>query len=75
MAFFWVVVIRGGKNPLVVESDCKIAEALTLVVFMYAPPLVVSIALKSAAEVKVGLINRPLVIPFAPPVWLIVPLY
>ena len=57
---------------MVVESDCKIAEALTLVVFIYAPPAVVSIALKSAAAVKVGFINRPLVIPFAPPVWLIV---
>lgn len=30
------------------------------------------IPLKSATAVRVGLIQRPLVIPFAPPVWLIV---
>ncbi len=23
MAFFWVVVIRGGRNPFVVESICN----------------------------------------------------
>jgi hypothetical protein len=34
MAFFWVVVIRGGRNPLVVESACKIALACTDVVLM-----------------------------------------
>jgi hypothetical protein len=28
MAFFWVVVIRGGRNPLVVEVADKIAEAI-----------------------------------------------
>ena len=27
IAFFSAVVIRGGKNPLVVESACKIALA------------------------------------------------
>jgi hypothetical protein len=27
MAFFWVVVIRGGSKPLVVESICICAEA------------------------------------------------
>jgi hypothetical protein len=36
-------------------------------------PAVVSIALKSAAAVKVGLTYKPLVIPVAVPVWLIVP--
>ena len=35
-------------------------------------PLVVSIALKSAAAVSVGLTYKPRVIPFAPPVWLMV---
>ena len=34
-------------------------------------PAVVSIALKSAAAVSVGLTYKPRVIPFAPPVWLI----
>ena len=27
MAFFWVVVIRGGRKPFVVLSACKIADA------------------------------------------------
>ena len=27
MAFFWVVVIRGGRKPFVVLSACKIALA------------------------------------------------
>lgn len=35
-------------------------------------PVATSIALKSAAAVIVGLTYRPLVIPFAPPVWFIV---
>jgi hypothetical protein len=35
-------------------------------------PLAVSIALKSAAAVRVGLTYNPRVIPFAPPVWLMV---
>jgi hypothetical protein len=29
MAFFCTVVIRGGRKPFVVESDCSIALALT----------------------------------------------
>lgn len=35
-------------------------------------PLVVSMALKSAAAVSVGFIYKPRVIPLAPPVWFIV---
>ena len=30
MAFFWVVVIRGGRKPRVVESTCNFADAFTL---------------------------------------------
>ena len=36
-------------------------------------PATFCIALKSAADVRVGEMNKPLVIPFAPPVWFIDP--
>ena len=29
IAFFWVVVIRGGRNPFVVESICTCADKST----------------------------------------------
>ena len=38
MAFFWVAVILGGRNPLLVESACKMAEALGVVVFTPTSP-------------------------------------
>jgi len=69
-------------NPFVIlaepdTSNFAVGDAipmptLPLVLPNITFPTVVSIALKSAAAVNVGLINNPFVIPFAPPVWLIV---
>ena len=56
---------RSNKEVAFVPVTVAVSEITTR-------PAVVSIALKFAAAVKIGLIYKPLVIPFAPPVWLIV---
>lgn len=49
------------------ESTDVPIKTLPLVDPNIAFPLTVSIDRKSAADVRVGLINKPLVVPFAPP--------
>jgi fructose-specific component phosphotransferase system IIB-like protein len=44
IAFFCVVVIRGGRKPRVVDVISTIDEALGVVVFIASIPLVVNLA-------------------------------